>query len=1230
MNKLMKPERLALDPNSSSAAKEWRHWKRTFENYIESFPARREGEPEINKLRILTNCVDFKVFDFIEDSATYDAAIEVLNELYVKTPNAIFARHLLATAKQQSGQTLDEFMQVLRTLSKDCDFHQVSADQYRKEMIRDAFINGLSSSVIRQRLLENRELSLEDAITKASALDRAQRNSQAYDNPTAPHVLSVSRNEQSRFGSQNQQPRVADQALQIQRLPPTAVRHNSNSASKSCFYCGSATLHGKNSCPARSATCFSCQKKGHFAIVCKSRPRQENVTSTIEDTQTLCAIHTAPSCLSHATMTSYIEGRELSTIIDSGSSLSFINDLTARSLGLQIHPSTANVSMAMSTLQGKVLGQCSPDLTINGKAYNGVKLGVLKNLCSDVLLGSDFQSQHQRVIFEYNGQKPDFIVENTIDCCAVSACSVEPVQLFSNLIPNCRPIATKSRRYDDNELEFIRKEVKRLHSKKIIQPSESPWRAQVLVVKNEETGKRRLCVDYSQTINLYTLLDAYPLPRIEDLVNNLAAYKVFSTFDLKSAYHQVEIQEVDKPYTAFEAVGRLWEFNRIPFGVTNGVPKFQRIIDQIVDEDGLKDTYPYLDNVTVGGRDQHEHDENVKRFLDAISKRNLTLNEEKTVASVSEINILGYCVGNCIVKPDSERLRPLRELPAPHNTKSLKRALGLFAYYAKWVHGFSDKIKHLKNLESFPLQPEALKDFENLKNDIANAALTAIDENLPFVVECDASDIAISATLNQAGRPVAFMSRTLQAGERHYPAIEKEATAVIEAVRKWKHFLARRPFTLITDQKSVAFMLDNRKRTKIKNNKIQCWRLELASLSYTIQYRPGKENVGPDTFTRAFCASSFSYNLQQIHDNLCHPGISRLSHFVRSKNLPFSMEDVKKVCLSCKICCELKPRFFKAPANTLIKATRPFERISIDFKGPLPSCTRNFYLLVVIDEYSRFPFCFPCPNMYTSTVMKCLDELFSLCGVPGCILSDNARTFTSNEFKTFLLERGIASSHSTVYHPTGNSQVERYNGVIWRAIRLALKSRNLPINQWERVLPYVLHSLRSLLCTSTNATPHELFFSFHRKSSYGVSLPAWLTKSGPVLLRKFVRDGKNDDLVRLVELTDVNPTYARVRFPDGRESSVSLQDLAPVPSSPADDESRLTPTRCDGGSSPSDDFPSISDIPSPVGGGDASVLENTGNDSDLQNESQSPVPAVRRSSRINKGVPPIRYGQPTF
>ena len=190
------------------------------------------------------------------------------------------------------------------------------------------------------------------------------------------------------------------------------------------------------------------------------------------------------------------------------------------------------------------------------------------------------------------------------------------------------------------------------------------------------------------------------------------------------------------------------------------------------------------------------------------------------------------------------------------------------------------------------------------------ALLNPIDEAMLFVVECDASESTISATLNQAGRPVTFMSRTLQ-GSEHYPAVEKEATSTIEAVRKWSDFLLRREFHLITDQRSVAFMLDKRKRTKMKNNKIQGWRLEFASYVYTIQYRPGRENVGPDTLTRATCASMANSlsKLSDIHDRLCHPGVPLLLHYVRTKNLPYSTDDVKKFCHSSRICTELKPQF---------------------------------------------------------------------------------------------------------------------------------------------------------------------------------------------------------------------------------------------------------------------------------------------------------------------------------
>ena len=135
-----------------------------------------------------------------------------------------------------------------------------------------------------------------------------------------------------------------------------------------------------------------------------------------------------------------------------------------------------------------------------------------------------------------------------------------------------------------------------------------------------ENHKKRMVIDYSQTINRFTLLDAYPLPRIDDTINAIAQYQVFSTIDLCSAYHQVSIKESDKPYTAFQAGNALYQFTRIPFGVTNGVACFQRIMTDIIAAEKLQGTIAYLDSVTICGKDQEEHDENLKRFQDVASR----------------------------------------------------------------------------------------------------------------------------------------------------------------------------------------------------------------------------------------------------------------------------------------------------------------------------------------------------------------------------------------------------------------------------------------------------------------------------------------------------------------------------------------------------------------------------------------------------------------------------------
>ena len=123
----------------------------------------------------------------------------------------------------------------------------------------------------------------------------------------------------------------------------------------------------------------------------------------------------------------------------------------------------------------------------------------------------------------------------------------------------------------------------------------------------------------------------------------------------------------------------------------------------------------------------------------------------------------------------------------------------MFAYYAKWISSFADKVRPLAQYKIFPVTDSALKSFELLKTELARGTLRSVDESLLFTVECDASDIAVSATLNQGDRPVAFMSRTLQGSERYYPAFEKEATAIIEAVRKWLHLFSGNTFTLVTN-----------------------------------------------------------------------------------------------------------------------------------------------------------------------------------------------------------------------------------------------------------------------------------------------------------------------------------------------------------------------------------------------------------------------------------------------
>ena len=168
-------------------------------------------------------------------------------------------------------------------------------------------------------------------------------------------------------------------------------------------------------------------------------------------------------------------------------------------------------------------------------------------------------------------------------------------------------------------------------------------------------------------------------------------------------------------------------------------------------------------------------------------------------------------------------------------------------------------------------------------------------------------------------------------------------------------------------------------------------------------------------------------------------------------------------------------------------------------------------MLTIIDEYSRFPFVNPCPTTDTNTVTTCLSQLFSLFGMPAYVHSDRGPSIMSNELKQWLCEKVIATRRTTPYKPQGNGQTERYDGIIYKTVELAFKTKELPIKHWKIVL------LDAPL------------FHYQRKSATGYSVPSWLSEPGKVLLKQFLKNLKYESDVTEVELLEGNPQYAYIK-----------------------------------------------------------------------------------------------------
>lgn len=273
-----------------------------------------------------------------------------------------------------------------------------------------------------------------------------------------------------------------------------------------CYFCG-FSRHPRSACPAFESECANCKIKGHYARVCLKAKRNARKTKPVSAAILASLNNVFLPQLSHAVTPATVNGIPCNCLVDTGNSSSFVSLDFVREHNIQVMPMEGRVSMASTSLWTNVEGFICVKLEIGEHTYTNCKLTVLKELCSDVLIGHDTLRAHSNILLNFGGDKAPLTI------CSHAVAKIGPVHLFDHLASNCHPIATRSRQYCDEDTQFIKTEIARLLSEGVIEPCNSPWRAQVLVVNNN--GKKRLVVDYSQTINRYTLLDAYPLPNVD-------------------------------------------------------------------------------------------------------------------------------------------------------------------------------------------------------------------------------------------------------------------------------------------------------------------------------------------------------------------------------------------------------------------------------------------------------------------------------------------------------------------------------------------------------------------------------------------------------------------------------------------------------------------------------------------------------------------------------------------
>ncbi|KAL0539787.1 hypothetical protein IC582_024005 [Cucumis melo] len=676
-----------------------------------------------------------------------------------------------------------------------------------------------------------------------------------------------------------------------------------------CTTCGK---HHLGRCLFGTRTCFKCRQEGHTADRCPLRltgiaqnqgagaPHQGRVFATSRTE--------AEKAGTVVTGTLPVLGHYALVLFDSGSSHSFISSAFVSHARLEVEP--LHHVLSVSTPSGECMLSKEKvkacQIEIAGHVIE-VTLIVLDMLDFDVILGMDWLAANHASIdcsrkevtfnpplmasFKFRGggskslpqvisairaskllsQGTWGILASVVDTRETDvSLSSEPVvrdypdvfpeelpglpphrevEFAIELEPGTVPISRAPYRMAPAELKELKVQLQELLDKGFIRPSVSPWGAPVLFVKKKD-GSMRLCIDYRE-LNKVTVKNRYPLPRIDDLFDQLQGATVFSKIDLRSGYHQLRIKDEDVPKTAFRSRYGHYEFIVMSFGLTNAPAVFMDLMNRVFREFLNTFVIVFIDDILIYSKTEAEHEEHLRMVLQTLRDNKLYAKFSKCEFWLKQVSFLGHVVSKAGVSVDPAKIEAVTGWTRPSTVSEVRSFLGLAGYYRRFVENFSRIATPLTQLTRkgapFVWSKACEDSFQTLKQKLVTApVLTVPDGSGSFVIYSDASKKGLGCVLMQQGKVVAYASRQLKSHEQNYPTHDLELAAVVFALKIWRHYLYGEKIQIFTDHKSLKYFFTQ----KELNMRQRRWLELVKDYDCEILYHPGKANVVADALSR--------------------------------------------------------------------------------------------------------------------------------------------------------------------------------------------------------------------------------------------------------------------------------------------------------------------------------------------------------------------------------------------